>query len=438
MSDKLTEDWRKKSRSPEGSVKTINGYLYARIQWIDETTGKRKEKLRRAENRTKARGHIKDMIKELNEHGEETLNADKMTFKELAAKYEKAKLVPAIFQNGIKVSGKRSIEPQKSSLKPLIEYFGRKAIRKVKPSDLEGYKTERLHTPIVIEINKKIVHDEETKKKTGKAYHIEKEKQSRPRKIATINRELALLRIMLNFAVREGWITQSPFQRTKGIISNASEVERERVLLHDEEQRLIAACGERKIPYTRNGKEIEALDKGENRKHLKPLIITAVDTAMRRGELFKLQWKDIDLDAGTITVQATNAKTEKPRTIGMTVRVKAELQKLWDKSPKDENVLVFGITNTIKKSWKKLCDIAGIDDLHFHDLRHTCITRLIRAGVPASEAMKISGHTEIRTFQRYLNLTNESVTNSANMLDSYNDSRHQPNIDTIQLSNALN
>jgi integrase len=430
-----TEDWRKKKRSTEGSIKTVNGYMYARIQWIDETTGKRKEKLRRAKNRTEARKYIKEMVSELENHGEEILNADKMTFKELAAKYEQTKLIPAVFQNGIKVLGKRSILPQKSALKPLIEYFGRKAIRTLKPSNLEAYKTDRLNTPVEIAVN---VKTEEKDTVTGKTKTIlKKETISRQRKMATINRELALLRAMLNFAIREGWILQSPFQRTKGIISNASEVERDRVLSHDEERRLLASCGERTITYTRNGKQITAIDKGGSRKHLKPLIVTALDTAMRRGELFKLKWKDIDLITGTITVQATNAKTEKARIIGMTTRIKTELQELWEISLKDKETLVFGITDTIKNGWKILCDVAGIEDLRFHDLRHTCITRLIRAGVPHSEAMKISGHQEMKTFQRYMNLNNESITNSASMLDIYI-SQQQENFDNIQLSETVN
>lgn len=122
-----TENWRKKKRSAEGSIKTIKGNLYARLQYIDET-GKRREKLRRADNRTTARRLIKEMSKELENHGEETLQSDKMTFREIAAKYEKAKLVAATYQNGIKISGKRSLLPSKSALKPLTEFFGHKHI----------------------------------------------------------------------------------------------------------------------------------------------------------------------------------------------------------------------------------------------------------------------------------------------------------------------
>jgi integrase len=178
---------------------------------------------------------------------------------------------------------------------------------------------------------------------------------------------------------------------------------------------------------------------------LKALIITATDTAMRRGELFKLCWGDVDFGNRQIAIQATNSKTEKERNVGMTDRVYDELRELWEVSSKDLDELVFGIRHTIKTAWKTACIKAGLDNLHFHDLRHTATTRLIRAGVPHTEAMKVTGHTQFKTlttrliragvphteamkvtghtqfktFQRYMNLTNESVAASANILNEY-------------------
>lgn len=165
--------------------------------------------------------------------------------------------------------------------------------------------------------------------------------------------------------------------------TDADETKRERVLSFDEEIRLLEACEKR-------------------RAHLRPLIITAVDTAMQRGELFKLQWKDIDLASQTITVTAMNSKTTKARTIAMTPRVQAELETLWNKSPKDGNGLVFGITDTVKRSFAGACKDANINGLRFHDLRHTSITKMIQAGITPMEVMKISGHTQMMTLRRRL------------------------------------
>lgn len=72
-----------------------------------------------------------------------------------------------------------------------------------------------------------------------------------------------------------------------------------------------------------------------NREHLRPLIITALDTAMRCGELLKLCWRDVDFRSRTINILAFNTKTAKARTIGMTQRVYDELTRLWEQSPKD-------------------------------------------------------------------------------------------------------
>ncbi|HEX8264581.1 MAG TPA: site-specific integrase [Pyrinomonadaceae bacterium] len=408
------ENWRNEKRNHGGSIKTINGILYARVQYVDQTTGKRKEKLRRADNRTHARQLIKQMRAEYENHGEETLQSDKLTFGTLAKKYEETELIPAVYSDGRKVAGRRSLNPQKSLIKPLIEHFGRKNIRTIKTSDVKAYKAKRLNTPVEIEVTvKDFIEGKNGKQKLC----CRKETKQRPRKIASVNRELQLLRAIFNFAKSDKLIVESPFDRSKDIISASAEVERDRVLSHAEEMRLLAAC----------------VDK---REHLRPLVITAVDTGMRKGELLKLQWKDVDLFAGTINVQATNTKTEKARTIGMTARVRAELKRLWEISPKDETEIVFGITDNFKRSFGTACREAGIENLRFHDLRHTCITRLIRAGVPHSEAMKISGHREIKTFQRYMNLTSESVNATASLLDAYL-SNSQGSFDGLE-SHAVN
>ena len=153
------------------------------------------------------------------------------------------------------------------------------------------------------------------------------------------------------------------------------------------------------------------------------MIITATDTGLRRGELFKLKWKDIDFLSSTIIIQATNSKTEKQRTVGMTPRIKQEIKQLWESSAKDLDGLVFGIKHSIKNSWKSACEESQINDLRFHDLRHTATTRMIRAGIPHTEVMKITGHTQVKTFLRYLNLTKDRLLESANILSSYNDKK---------------
>lgn len=390
-------DWRKDKRHRDGSIKTIKGILYARIQYIDDITGRRREKLRRANNRKDARELIKEMRSELHIGGQDTLRSDKITFKEVAEKYEKIHLVPAVFRDGIKVAGKRSVKPSKSALNHLVDHFGLKPIRSIKTSDLEAYKVKRLHTPVEIEINVKISNPEISKKK----FLIKKVIKKRPRKISTVNREIAVLQSVFKFAKNDKLITDNPFDYAGKIVSLSAEISRDRILSYEEEKCLLVACD------------------NDFRRHLRPIIITALDTAARRGELLKLQWKDIDFSTGTITIRATNSKTEKMRKIGMTSRSKDELLSLWNQSPQNIEELVFGIKDSFKKAWGSAVREAGIKDLHFHDLRHTATTRLIRAGVPNAEAMEVTGHSQPKTFQRYVNLTVESVSAAANLLDNY-------------------
>jgi integrase len=388
------EPWRKEKRHRDGSIKEINGLIYARVQYRDDVTGKRKEKLRRAKNRKQANELIKQMRAELEQSGQLALESDQITFRQLAKKYESLKLVPATYQNGIKVSGRRSLGPAVSALNNLIAGFGDKKVRSIRPSDVESYKLKRLSEPVKILVNLS------TEKGQTDRASLKKRWVFRPRKIASVNRELELLRAVLNFAKGEGLINTSPFENGTKLISNAAEVMRERILSREEEVRLIAECVSR-------------------RDHLRPLIIVAVDTALRRGELFKLRWSDVDLIEGHITVRAENAKTERMRVVGITQRMNVELTQLWNRSAQTQDELVFGIVSTIKNGWKSLCQAADITDLRFHDLRHTATTRLIRAGVPVSEVMKITGHTQMSTFLRYLNQTHESVSESAKSLDRY-------------------
>jgi integrase len=391
-------DWRRDKRHRDGSIKTINGVLYARIQYLDESTGRRKEKLRRADSKREARELIKVMRAELANGGQGTLEADLLTLGHLSDRYRRVRLIPAIYQNGIKVAGRRSLAPTLSSLVPLLAAFGKKRLRNIRPSDIEGYKISRLATPVETVVKRKL--EDPRSGKPG----VVTETMRRPRKIASVNRELELLRAMLNFAKAEGMLLSSPFDHGVKLISGAAEVERDRVMSTEEEALLLAAC---------NGR----------RHHLRGLIILAVDTAMRRGELFKLRWADVNFISREIIVRAANAKTERARMVGITNRAYAELRGLWEISAKVPDDLVFGITNTVKNSWKAVCAEASVDDLRFHDLRHTATTRFIRAGVPATEVMKITGHTQMKTFLRYLNLTSESVAASAGLLDSYlNDS----------------
>lgn len=361
-----------KKRQQRKYWREIKGNLYARLQYQDET-GKWREKLKPISDKRIALRVVEDMRRELLTHGEETLKSDKILFSELVTQYGSIKLTEARYSNGIRVSGRRSLEPVRSAIKPLLEHFHKKPVRSIKATDIENYKQGRLDTP--------------TDKGTS-------------RKVSSVNRELEVLRAMLNFALQNEWIIKNPFMLTKGIISKATEVNRERILSFGEESRLLAVCSGR-------------------RSHLKALLVCALDTAMRRGEIFKMKWKDVNFSADEIYIPQTNTKTENARIVGITPRLREELEKLWEDSPKEGNGLVFGISNTIKTAFGSACEEAGIGDFRFHDCRHTATTRMIASGSPHTEVMKITGHSQMKTFLRYLNITPDRANNVAVKLHTY-------------------
>ncbi len=91
-------------------------------------------------------------------------------------------------------------------------------------------------------------------------------KHGKPRSVSTVNAELAILRALMTFALHNGWIDVDPFTKGEALIRVSEETKRERTLSYEEERRLLAVCV-------------------AERAHLRPLIITALETGLRRGAL---------------------------------------------------------------------------------------------------------------------------------------------------------
>lgn len=376
-------------RERKGSVlKRKDGSIFARVTFVDSASGKRKDKLRRAANRTHARELIKEMLREVDDYGEQSLDTSRKTFADLADYYEKHYLIEAKYKNGKKISGLRSLAPSRGVLKTLCDHFGKRLLRTITYGNVLALRSLRLET--------KTRHDKE-------------------RNVGTVNRELALLRRMFNIAKREGWLLKNPMENGESLIKAADEHKRERVLTFEEEERLLTACGERTINYVRYGKQITAKDSGEKRKHLRAIIIAAIETGMRKGELLKLKWKDIDFENQVITIQALNTKTLKMREVPISDRLKIELEQLLKISLQDLNSTVFGLLN-VKKSFEGARRVANLPDIRFHDLRHTYATRLISAHIPVAEVARTLGHQQLATTYRYTNQTRESTKRIADAL----------------------
>src|SRR5262245_43943383 len=313
-------------------VKRKDGKLYARITYKGED-GERHDITRRATDRKDARRIIKELLNDLEEQGEKAIGVDRMKFSEAAETYRDKKAIPPVIRDGRRIAGLKSWYTTRIYLDTLKAHFGDVRLKEITASDLEDFKQKRLATPTQYE---------------------------KDRTLSAVQRELETLRAVLRWCVKKGWLKRSPFEKCEEpIISKTAEARRDRVLSIEEEAALLAACV-------------------EPRSHLRPLIICALDTAMRRGEMLQLRWAFVNLHQGVINLPPEITKTEKPRSVPITPRLRAELEALREKANGDDAPVFGGITD-IKRSFGTACRIANIADLHFHDLRHTGTTRLIAA-----------------------------------------------------------
>lgn len=357
-----------------------DGKWFARVVFTDPTTGKKVDRIRAGRDEHHARTVLAQLIAEATGQAPEFPTAapedsgQVTTFRQLAAAYSQHKVRPAQYRNDRKIAGLRSERTVKFRIAALVSHFGDTDIRQITVSAIERFKLERLDT---------------------------KTRNKKERSITAVNRELEILRTMLRFARNEGLIAVSPFERSSTpLISKADEVKRTRILTRDEERRLLAACV--------NG-----------RSHLKPLIIAALDTGMRKGELLAITWADVSITTRTITVRALTTKTLTTRTVPLSNRLFAELNKLPCPNG-DRSARIFPLTK-FQNGWDNACEAAGITDLRFHDLRATFCTRLIEAGMPIEQVAKLSGHTQLSTlYAHYISNTAEAIQKAGQLLDSLN------------------
>ncbi len=363
-----------KKRGATNCKGAIESRLFARVGYTDDQ-GKRHDVVRAAESRTNARELIREILRDLEEHGAQAFDAERMTFADLAKHFETHYLKDAQYVDGRKIAGVRSLKPALAAVRPLKETFGKRRLKSLTYGDIRAYRARRLEAAT---------------------------RSGGQRSIASVNRELSKLRRMLNIAQREGWIRKNPFAAGEPLISMADERKRERILTREEERRLLDACTD------------------PRRLHLGPIIIAAIDTGMRRGELLSLRWRDVDLEHGVILIQAFNTKTMKQRELAMTTRLKLELARLYEESTQDPAMRVFGILDNVKRSYTAARKAAGLLDVRFHDLRHTAATRLVGAHIPLSEVGRILGHTQANTTYRYVNANAETARRAAAALDAFN------------------
>lgn len=150
-----------------------------------------------------------------------------------------------------------------------------------------------------------------------------------------------------------------------------------------------------------SGEEEECL-MAELAEHLKPIVTCASNTGMRRGEILSLKWKNIV--GGQIILEAKNTKTKKQRRIP----INSTLQQVFEilkRRNGSEYVFTYagGRIRDVQGGFSKACKRADIEDFHFHDLRRTFGTRLMRNGIGIYTISQLLGHASVEMTQRYIN-----------------------------------
>lgn len=241
---------------------------------------------------------------------------------------------------------------------------------------------------------------------------------------STINRNVQRLRAVLSRAVEMGVLNQHPLSGLKPM--RVDKTARVRFLDRLEESRLRRALADRetrlsqaRIRYNtwRTARGLSPLPcrDGFNLDYVRPLVLLAINSGLRRGELLNLRWRDVNLAARMLTVQASTSKSGRTRRVPLNAEALGLLDNWRQRRPTaHSDQLVFAARDgsrigRIDKAWRAVTKSANLEDFRFHDCRHHFASRLAQAGVDLYTIKELLGHAEIAMTERYAHLAPENL-----------------------------
>src|SRR4030067_2192507 len=257
----------------------------------------------------------------------------------------------------------RSFKSKSYLIKQLADTFGTLILRRFNSMLLEQYQTERLQ-------------------------------RNKP---ATVNRLIATISHMFTKAIEWDMVEAETLKRIRKVKLLPENNRRLRYLSKEECQALINACD----------------------KHLRPIVITALNTGMRKGEILSLKWDNVDLKHGFILLDIT--KNGDRREIPINDTLKATLQGLIRRL---DIPFVFYDAATgkpyqnVKRSFYSACRRSGIRDFRFHDLRHCFASHLVMAGIDITTVKELLGHKTLNMTLRYAQLAPSHKVKAVDILDN--------------------
>jgi integrase len=258
----------------------------------------------------------------------------------------------------------RSFKTKKNFIDNLVKEFGAMRLRNFSLSLLEAYQSRRL---------------------------------AEGRKPATVNRYLATIKHMFTKAADWEMISDETLKKIRKVKLSQENNWRLRFLSYEEAESLVAAA--------------EA--------HLKPILVTALNTGMRRGEILGLKWEQVDLKHGFILLDLT--KSGKRREIPINLKLAAVLRELYVNRRIDAAYVFTDADKktpfkSVKRSFHTACCRAKIVNFRFHDLRHTFASHLVMGGVDITTVSKLLGHASLTMTLRYAHLAEGHLRNAVEVL----------------------
>jgi integrase len=305
------------------------------------------------------------------------------TFTDLAEKYQ------------LFIANQKAATKKKSAILHLVQEFGTVKLENFSLSILEGWQSRWLSEP------RPALKGQMTPRP--------------PVKPATVNRSLAYMKHMFTKAFDWEMITEDVLKRVRKVKLTPENNRRLRYLSLDECQALLGACD----------------------KHLKPIVVFALNTGCRRGEILGLKWENVDLKHGFILLDDGMVKTNVRREIPINDALRATLQGIvrrldvpyvfYKPTTIPENRCGADIGREklpviraryleVRRSFATACRKAKIKDFHFHDLRHTFASQLVMNGADIATVSRLLGHTTLTMTLRYAHLAPDHLQKTVKII----------------------
>lgn len=287
----------------------------------------------------------------------ETKRIENHSFMELAQEYSKW------------AERQRSYKSKRLLMLQLVDKFGNLKLREFNTLLIEQFQSERM----------------------------QKGRKDKANKPATINRFIATIKHMFTKAVEWEMVSDEVLKRVRKVKLLEENNRRLRYLSKEECQELINSCD----------------------PHLRPIVVTALNTGMRKQEILGLRWEQVDLKNGFILLDTSKNGDRKETPINITLR--STLQGITRRL--DVPYLFFDPKTgqryqSVKKSFATACRNAKITNFTFHDLRHCFASFLIMAGIDLTTVKELLGHKDIKMTLRYAHLAPTHKVKAVDVLNS--------------------